>query len=51
MEPGCGGSAGGGGSGGRYYAVGNDAIHIVPDSRYHPAEFIENRFPVFVGKV
>jgi len=27
----------GGGSGGRYYADGNDAIHIVPDSRNQPA--------------
>ena len=35
----------GGGSGGRYYADGNDAIHIVPDSRNQPAEFTETRFP------
>ena len=38
----------GGGSGGRYYADGNDAIHIVPDSRNQPAEFTEHRFPVIV---
>ncbi len=38
----------GGGSGGRYYADGNDAIHIVPDSRNQPAEFTETRFPVLV---
>ncbi|MBV8243063.1 MAG: hydantoinase B/oxoprolinase family protein, partial [Hyphomicrobiales bacterium] len=31
----------GGGSGGRYYADGNDVIHIVPDSRNQPAEFTE----------
>ncbi len=36
----------GGGSGGRYYADGNDAIHIVPDSRNQPAEFTETRFPL-----
>lgn len=41
----------GGGSGGRYYADGNDAIHIVPDSRNQPAEFTENRFPVIVEKL
>jgi hypothetical protein len=35
----------GGGSAGRYYADGNDAIHIVPDSRNQPAEFTETRFP------
>jgi N-methylhydantoinase B len=38
----------GGGSGGRYYADGNDAIHIVPDSRNQPAEFTETRFPLLV---
>jgi len=41
----------GGGSGGRYYADGSDAIHIVPDSRNQPAEFTENRFPVIVEKL
>src|SRR5262249_46029763 len=41
----------GGGSGGRYYDDGNDAIHIVPDSRNQPAEFTETRFPVLVEKL
>jgi N-methylhydantoinase B len=41
----------GGGSGGRYYADGNDCIHIVPDSRNQPAEFSETRFPVLVEKL
>jgi N-methylhydantoinase B len=41
----------GGGSGGRHHADGNDAIHIVPDSRNQPAEFTENRFPVIVEKL
>jgi N-methylhydantoinase B len=41
----------GGGSGGRHYADGNDAIHIVPDSRNQQAEFTENRFPVIVEKL
>jgi N-methylhydantoinase B len=41
----------GGGSGGRYYADGNDAIHIVPDSRNQPAEFTETKFPVVVEKL
>jgi N-methylhydantoinase B len=41
----------GGGSGGRWYGDGNDAIHIVPDSRNQPAEFTENRFPVIVEKL
>jgi N-methylhydantoinase B len=41
----------GGGSGGRYYADGNDAIHIVPDSRNQPAEFTETHFPVLVEKL
>lgn len=36
----------GGGSGGRYYADGSDAIHVVPDSKNLPAEFVEARFPV-----
>jgi N-methylhydantoinase B len=41
----------GGGSGGRYYADGNDAIHIVPDSRNQPAEYTETRFPLLVEKL
>jgi N-methylhydantoinase B len=41
----------GGGSGGRAYADGNDAIHIVPDSRNQPAEFTETRFPFVVEKL
>jgi N-methylhydantoinase B len=41
----------GGGSGGRWYADGNDAIHIVPDSRNQPAEFTETRFPLLVEKL
>src|SRR6202166_3112804 len=41
----------GGGSGGRYYADGSDAIHIVPDSRNQPAEFTETRFPLVVEKL
>jgi N-methylhydantoinase B len=36
----------GGGSGGRYYADGSDAIHVVPDSKNLPVEFVEGRFPV-----
>src|SRR6202161_542103 len=41
----------GGGSGGRYYADGNDAIQLVPDSRNQPAEFTEPRFPLLVEKL
>jgi N-methylhydantoinase B len=41
----------GGGGGGRAYADGSDAIHIVPDSRNQPAEFTETRFPLLVEKV
>jgi len=41
----------GGGSGGRHYADGTDAIHIVPDSRNQPAEFTETRFPLIVEKL
>jgi N-methylhydantoinase B len=41
----------GGGSGGRTYADGNDAIHIVPDSRNQPAEFTETKFPFVVEKL
>ncbi len=36
---------------GGYYADGNDAIHIVPDSRNQPAEFTETRFPLLVEKL
>src|SRR5437016_13736251 len=35
----------GGGSGGRYYADGEDTIHVVPDSRNLPPESPESRFP------
>ena len=38
----------GGGSGGRYYADGEDTIHVVPDSRNLPTEFTESRFPLLV---
>jgi len=38
----------GGGSGGRYYADGEDTIHVVPDSRNLPSEFSEARFPFVV---
>jgi N-methylhydantoinase B len=41
----------GGGSGGRFYADGSDAIHIVPDSKNLPAEFAETRFPVRIEKL
>ncbi len=41
----------GGGAGGRYYADGSDAIHIVPNSRNQPAEFTETRFPILVEKL
>ena len=41
----------GGGSGGRWYADGADTIHIVPDSRNLPAEFIESRFPLRVERL
>jgi N-methylhydantoinase B len=41
----------GGGSGGRWYADGSDAIHIVPDSKNLPAEFTETRFPVRIEKL
>ncbi len=41
----------GGGSGGRYYADGEDTIHVVPDSRNLPAEFTEARFPVLVERL
>ncbi|MBA2768129.1 MAG: hydantoinase B/oxoprolinase family protein [Sporichthyaceae bacterium] len=41
----------GGGSGGRYYADGEDAIHVVPDSRNLPTEFTESRFPFLVERL
>jgi N-methylhydantoinase B len=41
----------GGGSGGRYYADGEDTIHVVPDSRNLPTEFTESRFPFRVEKL
>jgi N-methylhydantoinase B len=41
----------GGGSGGRYYADGEDTIHVVPDSRNLPSEFTESRFPFLVEKL
>jgi N-methylhydantoinase B len=41
----------GGGSGGRYYADGEDTIHVVPDSRNLPSEFTEARFPFIVERL
>jgi N-methylhydantoinase B len=41
----------GGGSGGRYYADGEDTIHVVPDSRNIPAEFAESRWPFVVERL
>jgi N-methylhydantoinase B len=41
----------GGGSGGRYYADGEDTIHVVPDSRNQPTEFTESRFPFLVERL
>ena len=41
----------GGGSGGRYYADGEDTIHVVPDSRNIPVEFTEARWPFRVEKL
>ncbi|MCW2698773.1 MAG: N-methylhydantoinase B/acetone carboxylase, alpha subunit [Blastococcus sp.] len=41
----------GGGSGGRYYADGEDTIHVVPDSRNLPSEFTESRFPLRVERL
>ena len=40
-----------GGSGGRYYADGEDTIHVVPDSRNLPTEFTEGRFPFIVERL
>ena len=41
----------GGGSGGRWYADGEDTIHVVPDSRNIPAEFAEARLPFLVERL
>jgi N-methylhydantoinase B len=41
----------GGGAGGRYYADGEDTIHVVPDSRNLPTEFTESRFPLLVERL
>ena len=41
----------GGGSGGRWYADGEDTVHVVPDSRNIPAEFSESRFPLLVERL
>lgn len=41
----------GGGAGGRFYADGEDTIHVVPDSRNLPTEFTESRFPFLVERL
>jgi N-methylhydantoinase B len=41
----------GGGSGGRPYADGSDVVHIVPDSKNLPVEFVETRFPLRVERL
>jgi N-methylhydantoinase B len=41
----------GGGSGGRWYADGEDTIHVVPDSRNIPVEFAESRWPLVVERL
>ena len=41
----------GGGSGGRWYAAGEDTIHVVPDSRNIPGEFAEARWPFVVERL
>jgi N-methylhydantoinase B len=41
----------GGGSGGRHYADGSDAVHIVPDSKNLPVEFTETRFPLRIDRL
>ena len=41
----------GGGSGGRWYADGEDTIHVVPDSRNIPVEFAESRWPFRVERL
>jgi N-methylhydantoinase B len=35
----------------RYYADGEDTIHVVPDSRNMPTEFTESRFPFLVERL
>jgi len=35
----------------KYYADGEDTIHVVPDSRNLPAEFTEARFPLLVERL
>ncbi|HEY9522831.1 MAG TPA: hydantoinase B/oxoprolinase family protein [Thermopolyspora sp.] len=41
----------GGGSGGRWYADGEDTVHVVPDSRNIPVEFAEARWPLRVERL
>jgi N-methylhydantoinase B len=41
----------GGGSGGRWYADGEDTVHVVPDSRNIPVEFAESRWPLLVERL
>jgi N-methylhydantoinase B len=41
----------GGGAGGRWYADGEDTIHVVPDSRNIPVEFAEARWPFRVERL
>jgi N-methylhydantoinase B len=41
----------GGGSGGRWYADGEDTVHVVPDSRNIPVEFAEARWPFLVERL
>src|SRR3954447_9921778 len=41
----------GGGSGGRYYADGEDTVHVVPDSRNIPVEFAGSRWPFIVERL
>lgn len=41
----------GGGSGGRYYADGEDTVHVVPDSSNVPTEVTESRFPFIIERL
>lgn len=41
----------GGGSGGRYYADGEDTVHVVPDSSNVPTEVTESRFPLRIERL
>lgn len=41
----------GGGSGGRYYADGEDTVHVVPDSSNVPTEVTESRFPFRIERL